>query len=174
MIEGLFGLKEVAKNSQNQIILPVEFREIFQEACPGGRYYVYMEEERSLLFSTLEEFMRDLRRARKTLWDTFDKNAFTVISKNMVMVNMGDDGRITLSREMMEKAGIEKDDKKVICCGANNKVEIWSVRRYKEQIENREVEYISQKRAFEREVLKFHFPEFPGEAEETGRSDPVP
>ena len=31
MIEGLFGLKEVAKNSQNQIILPVEFRVKEQE-----------------------------------------------------------------------------------------------------------------------------------------------
>jgi DNA-binding transcriptional regulator/RsmH inhibitor MraZ len=156
MVEGLFGLKEISKNTQNQIILPVEFREILEEEATKGKYYVYMEEERSLLFSTLEELMNDLRQAEKGIMETFTKNAFTVFSKNMVIVNMGSDGRITLSKEMMSKAGIHKNDKKVICAGVNNKIEIWSVARYKEQIKDREVEFTSQKRVFENEVFKFN------------------
>jgi len=156
MVEGLFGLKEVSKNSQNQIILPAEFRDIFGEYSPSGRFYVYMEEERSLLLSTLEELMRDLRSAQKNILETFDKNAYTVFSKNMMIVKMGTDGRVTLSKEMMAKAGIKKEDKKVICCGVNNKVEIWSLARYKEQIKEREIEYTSQKKLFENEVFKFN------------------
>ena len=124
-----------------------------------GKYYVYMEEERSLLFSTLEELMSDLRQAQKGIMDTFSKNAFTVFSKNMVIVNMGSDGRITLSKEMMNKAGIVKNDKRVICAGVNNKVEIWSVKRYKEQIKEREIEFKAQKELFENEVFKFNLPD---------------
>jgi len=158
MVEGLFGLKEVSKNSQNQIILPAEFRDIFEEYSPSGRFYVYMEEERSLILSTLDELMGDIRNAQKNILETFDKNAFTVISKNMTIVSMGNDGRVTLSKEMMEKAGIRKEDKKVICCGINNKVEIWSLKRYREQIDDREIEYTSQKKLFEKEVFKFSLP----------------
>lgn len=160
MIEGLFGLKEVSRNSQNQIILPAEFREIFEEHSRAGRFYVYMEEERCLLLSTLEELMNDIRNAQQSVLQTFDKNAFTVISKNMTIVNMGGDGRVTLSKDMMKKAAIKKEDKKVICCGVNNKVEIWSEERYRQQIRDREIEYTSQKKIFEKEVFKFNLSHF--------------
>ena len=168
MIQGLLGFKEVAKNSQNQIILPAEFRDIFEDKRSGGKYYVYMQEGRSLLLSTLNELIRDLGAAAQgDLFSAFDQDAFTVLSKHVAIVNIGGDGRLTLSRTMMKMAGIDKDDKQVVCCGANNKVEIWSAARFNEQIEQREQEYASLRRAVEKEIFKFRI----GPAEDRSEGD---
>ncbi len=166
MVQGLFGKKEISRNSQNQITLPAEFREVFAEEETGGRFYVYMEEERSLLLSTLDELVSELKKAGRLGESIQERNFLTVFYKNIEMVKIGSDGRLTLTKEMMEKAGIGKSDKKIVCCGAFNKVEIWSMKRFKEQIEEKEVEYRSEKRKFENEVFKG----FPGE-ESSGVSD---
>ena len=84
MVEGLFGIKEVSRNSQNQIILPAEFREILIEENPKGRFYVYIEEERSLLVSTLDELIRDLRKGGKAGSSINDRNFITVFSKSLI------------------------------------------------------------------------------------------
>jgi division/cell wall cluster transcriptional repressor MraZ len=174
MVEGLFGKKELTRNSQNQITLPAEFREVFLEEEENGRFYIYLEEERSLIFSTLEELKRDLKKGEKLGRAISDRNFMTVFSKNIEMVKMGSDGRITLTKEMMEKAGIRNSDRKVICCGVYNKLELWSVARFNEQIESREVEYRSEKRNFEQEVFTvFPLDGTEDETKRTGGTDQV-
>ena len=159
MIVGLLGYKEVSKNSQNQIVLPAEFRDVFQESYKGSRYYVYMQEGRCLFLSTIEEIWRDLSNGgKKHLYDALDQDGISVLSTQVSIVNLGSDGRLTLTKAMLEKAGISKDEKKIICCGAINKVEIWSVERFKNRVVDREIEYTALKRKVEEEVFKSNFP----------------
>lgn len=155
MIEGLFGEKEITKNIQNQIILPSEFREIFEEDSEKRRFFIYIEEERCLIFSNIGELMKDLKKASKKMVDPLHRDSLTIFSKNIVLVNMGGDGRITLTKKMMEKARIKKNDKKVISVGANNKVEIWSAERYKEiKVKENTIEYKSQKKSLEDSIFR--------------------
>ena len=78
MVEGLFGEKLVSKNVQNQIILPAEFRDIFDEENTKGRFYVYLEVRRSLVFSTLDELVRDF------VPEAEDRRSGTIITEPMV------------------------------------------------------------------------------------------
>ncbi|MFH1708550.1 MAG: hypothetical protein ABIF71_11635 [Planctomycetota bacterium] len=169
MIRGLFGYKEVSKNVQNQIILPAEFREILTVQSAETRFYIYMEEGRSLLFSTLDELLRDMGGVNAALMQTMDRNSFGMFSRNVVIVGMGDDGRITLTRDMMQAAGMRPTEKKVICCGADNKIEIWGAERYREQIENKRVEYTAVRQMFEKEVFKLR----PRPVTESSGADPA-
>jgi len=158
MIEGVLGFKEIAKNSQNQIILPNEIREVLQKQQGEGRFYVYMQEGRCLRFSSVDEFMGNLRAVEDSFFSAFEANTLTAIFRHVLIVNMGKDGRVTLTKDMMDKVGIKADDKAVICCGTNKEIEIWAKDVFDAEIEAKAEIYRKQIEAFEKEIFKFRVP----------------
>lgn len=94
--------------------------------------YVFSKEEVDAKFEKLKEIkISDLERQKSV-------RAF---AKSFVLAVEDPQGRAVLPPELREHAGLAKDDKELVICGAVTRAEIWSKKVYDEYFKDEEEDY---------------------------------
>lgn len=134
---GFIGKERHAVDEKGRLMIPVRFRRKFGESALSGidreltgRHevlYIMKAPDRSL--ELYEPFI--WKEMRKTISDLSDFNPDerllkTLMYESLETVELDRQGRIALSREFLEHAGITKD---VVLIGADTKMIIWEPER---------------------------------------------
>jgi MraZ protein len=134
---GFIGKERHAIDEKGRLMIPVKFRRKFGlrasasdgDIAPGGieALYIMKTPDRSLEF--YEPFIwDDMRRDISALSDfnPDERLLKTLMYESLEIVELDRQGRVALSREFLEHAGITKD---VVIIGADTKMIIWEPER---------------------------------------------
>jgi len=130
---GFIGKERHAVDEKGRLMIPVRFRRKFGQSASSGVedavsvhidvLYIMKTPDRSL--ELYEPFIwNDMRKTISALSDfnTEERLLKTLMYESLEMVELDRQGRVAISREFLEHAGITKD---VVIIGADTKMIIW-------------------------------------------------
>lgn len=115
-------------DAKNRIRIPAKLKkELGEGYCfakgSNGCISVFPQQYKQELFAKLNEVK---------LTDEERQKSLRLYAKSFVTAEEDNQGRVILSPELRKHAGIDKDCKDLVICGAVTRVEIWSKKVYEE------------------------------------------
>mgnify|MGYP006276449467 FL=1 len=130
---GFIGREQHAVDEKGRLLIPARFRRkiaLRQDgdgASPSTELYVLMADDGSLeLYEPAAWAEKERGLARLSDFNPEERLLTTMIYSRLEQAELDRSGRIALSREMLEHAGIEKD---AVVIGANVKMIVWEPAR---------------------------------------------
>ena len=138
---GFIGKERHAVDEKGRLMIPARFRRRFpapEAGASSGKepflLYVMKAPDRSLELY-LPDVWEEMSKAISALSDFHPDERLlkTLMYESLEMVELDRQGRIPLSREFLDHAGITRD---VVVIGADTKMTVWEPERLSEMLEN--------------------------------------
>jgi MraZ protein len=130
-----FGTYHHRLNAKSQVTVPARFRGLLPDKTNAGGevigkedLYLFRPGRRHLYLLTQQEMERLFGELARRTKDSRDAEFERMFASRFTGVDMDSQGRIVISKELRESAGIEAD---VVFVGNRQRIEIWPLEEWK-------------------------------------------